>query len=171
MRRRYQNEHFGRFIGVHGELAGSLPLVCTGLTQRSGCGFESEPAIPLAMNSELDFAQRPIVSYRRDRAPQRFNIHLLPRNQRTRAQLGLIATSPDGPEGRLRDYVGLYREIITHGDRRLCPGGMLAAEAMTLPTELADDVRGSFRCISTGSPSSFRATSPPSAPTTPPATQ
>lgn len=63
----------------------------------------------------------------------------------TRAQLDLITASPDGPEDRLRAYVGLYREIITHGDRRLCPGGMLAAEAMTLPTELTDDVRAFFQ--------------------------
>jgi TetR/AcrR family transcriptional repressor of nem operon len=65
--------------------------------------------------------------------------------QWTRAQLDLIAASPDGPEDRLRAYVGLYREIITHGDRRLCPGGMLAAEAMTLPTDLTDDVRAFFQ--------------------------
>jgi TetR/AcrR family transcriptional regulator, transcriptional repressor for nem operon len=64
--------------------------------------------------------------------------------ERTRAQLDLIAASLDGPEDRLRDYVGLYREIIAHGDRRLCPGGMLAAEAMTLPIELAEDVRAFF---------------------------
>jgi len=46
--------------------------------QRSGRGFESEPAIPLATNGELDLAEPAIFGYRRDRSAERVNIHLLP---------------------------------------------------------------------------------------------
>jgi TetR/AcrR family transcriptional repressor of nem operon len=62
----------------------------------------------------------------------------------TRTQLAHIDATDTSPEQKMRSYIALYRAIIEEGDGRLCPGGMLAAEVMTLPPELKGDVEAFF---------------------------
>ncbi|GII59410.1 TetR family transcriptional regulator [Planotetraspora thailandica] len=62
----------------------------------------------------------------------------------TRQQLAEIDVMDAPVDDKMRSYFALYRSIIEEGDERLCPGGMLAAEVMTLPPELRADVRKFF---------------------------
>ena len=61
----------------------------------------------------------------------------------TEGQLASIMSNFSESE-RLKPYIGLYRSIIESGDQLLCPGGMLAAEAMVLPDPLRPEVRRFF---------------------------
>lgn len=62
----------------------------------------------------------------------------------TRAELDTIDERSVTRRDKMARYVGLYRSIIERGDERLCPGGMLAAESMTLPGGLRADVQEFF---------------------------
>ncbi|WP_326837557.1 TetR/AcrR family transcriptional regulator [Amycolatopsis rhabdoformis] len=62
----------------------------------------------------------------------------------TRGQFAAIDATGAPVHDKMLAYFALYRLIIEDGDERLCPGGMLAAEAMTLPPELKADVREFF---------------------------
>lgn len=64
----------------------------------------------------------------------------------TEQQLALIDRQGGSAAEKLRAYVGLYRSIVEQGDERLCPGGMLAAEVMSLPVELREEVKKFFDC-------------------------
>lgn len=74
--------------------------------------------------SKADLARRIIVTYR----------------EWTIEQFALIESSSRSIAEVLDHYVSLYRTIIDHNDVRVCPGGMMAAEAMTLPEELRAEV-------------------------------
>jgi TetR/AcrR family transcriptional repressor of nem operon len=103
------------FQGLHyGELSKAL-----GITRA---------AIHHYFPSKLDLARRVISDY----------------CEWTRVQLSSIDRLPDGTAGKFAAYARLYRSIVENGDQRLCPGGMLAAEVMTLPEELRDDIKAFF---------------------------
>lgn len=78
--------------------------------------------------NKVDLARRVIANYR----------------ELTEQRLTAINQSETRADVKLRAYVGLYRAIIEAGDERLCPGGMLAAEAMNLPLELRAEVQSFF---------------------------
>lgn len=64
--------------------------------------------------------------------------------QQMRDKLAAIDTLAIGPKGRLEMYVGLYRGVLNENGEHMCPGGMLAAETMSLPPELRDQMLGFF---------------------------
>ncbi|WP_310961221.1 TetR/AcrR family transcriptional regulator [Nocardioides terrisoli] len=65
--------------------------------------------------------------------------------QQMRGQLAEIDAGTRDPMARLAAYVGLYRGVIDGSADHMCPGGMLAAETMSLPKELRQQMLGFFQ--------------------------
>ena len=70
---------------------------------------------------------------------------LISRYQRTLEQgLAQIDRTAEDPRQKLRRYSEIFLEMMLHGER-MCLGGILAADILTLPAEIRDEVQAWFR--------------------------
>jgi TetR/AcrR family transcriptional repressor of nem operon len=65
-------------------------------------------------------------------------------SEQMQRQLDAIDRSSDDALARLERYAGLYRAVLDEDPEHMCPGGMLAADAIGLPDELRGDVEAFF---------------------------
>lgn len=62
----------------------------------------------------------------------------------TRVQLRRIGATSSTLEDKLSRYVGLFNAIATQAGQTMCPGGMLAANAVAIPENLREEVQAFF---------------------------
>jgi TetR/AcrR family transcriptional repressor of nem operon len=69
---------------------------------------------------------------------------LIGRYQRTAEQVfAQIDRATNDPRQKLRRYSGMFSDMMRHGER-MCLGGILAADILTLPAEIGDEVQAFF---------------------------
>jgi TetR/AcrR family transcriptional repressor of nem operon len=69
---------------------------------------------------------------------------LIGRYRRTAEQLfAQIDRATTDPRQKLRRYSGIFSDLMLHGER-MCLGGILAADILTLPSEIGDEVQAFF---------------------------
>jgi TetR/AcrR family transcriptional repressor of nem operon len=69
---------------------------------------------------------------------------LMGRYQRTAEQImAQIDRATEDPREKLRRYSEMFAGMLLHGER-MCLGGILAADILTLPAEIRDEVRAFF---------------------------
>jgi TetR/AcrR family transcriptional repressor of nem operon len=69
---------------------------------------------------------------------------LIDRYQRTaEGVFAQIDTATDDPRQKLRRYSEMFLHFMLHGER-MCLGGILAADILTLPSEIRDEVQSFF---------------------------
>ncbi|MEZ5077500.1 MAG: TetR/AcrR family transcriptional regulator [Solirubrobacterales bacterium] len=78
--------------------------------------------------NKLDLARRVMADYREQ---------LVERLEEIDRERGTVA-------GKMGAYIDIYRQVLADDEDLICPGGMLAAEVMSLPPELNDEVQRFF---------------------------
>lgn len=69
---------------------------------------------------------------------------LIGRYQRTAEQVfAQIDRATNDPRQKLRRYSGIFSDMMLHGER-MCLGGILAADILTLPSEIREEVQAFF---------------------------
>lgn len=86
------------------------------------------PSIHHHFPTKADLARETIASYREALAEQ----------------LARIDREATGALERIDGYVGLYRAVLEDDVEHMCPGGMLAADALSLPEKVRGEVDAFF---------------------------